>query len=99
MTSKDYEEADVSFSYYQVQRKMLSRDRIALHLLRYGDVTFSQLPQWLQHALRNGDVVVPRRNPTAIEMQETEDDAFQHRKNTNTQTLDDYLDYFKGVRR
>jgi hypothetical protein len=73
----------------------MTDEEVSIELLAYDDVGYEDVPAWLRQELESRGMVVPRREPTELEMWDTVKDALEHRIINKELTIKDYLDKYK----
>ena len=61
---------------------------------QYDEQSFQDMPYWLRETVKARSVTFTRRQPTELEMWETNNDAREHRIMNNEKTLEDYKDKY-----
>lgn len=77
----------------------MTDQEVIKHLSIYDDYTFNELPAWLKQELYARNLLIPVREPSPTEMEETKIDHFHHRVINKELTLDDYHKHFTGKRK
>jgi len=73
----------------------LSNQELNFELSEYGESSFENIPDWLQSELKIRNLGWEIRKPTPIEIEEAEDDGFNHRVSHNELTTTDYINKYK----
>jgi hypothetical protein len=75
----------------------MTDEELNSYLNEFSELGFDDLPSWLQTELKARQLVVTKREPTELEMWETNSDAREHRIMNKELTQQDYVDkYRKG---
>lgn len=61
----------------------------------YDEQGFTDMPYLLRETIKSRSITFVRRDPTELEMWETNSDAREHRILNNEKTLEDYIDKYK----
>ena len=72
----------------------MSDEEILKELWEYDELSYDDMPNWLQQECQARYIVVPSRNPTEREKHDTVIDAKQHRNAYNERIVDDFKDKY-----
>ena len=72
----------------------MSDEEIAMELWDYAEQSFDDMPHWLRHELQARSITFTRREPTEQEMNETIQDAKEHRQAYNERNVEDFKDKY-----
>ena len=72
----------------------MTNEEITRELWEYDEHGFTDMPAWLQHELQARSIPFQKRQPTEQEMQETIQDAKDHRLAYNERNIQDFKDKY-----
>ena len=74
-----------------------SDEELVQELTEYDELGYEDVPYLLRQALEGRNIIFQRREPTELEVWETNKDAAEHRHINNERNLDDFKDkYLRG---
>ena len=74
-----------------------SDEELVQELTEYDELGYEDVPYLLRQALEGRNIIFQRREPTELEVWETNKDAAEHRHINNERNLEDFKDkYLRG---